>query len=73
MLAPGEFTDDEVKIMQHLGDAYNLYVQLDNKLPNDDLEFSLLINKLHRMILQRPALRLHPTGEPGVARITTNE
>lgn len=73
MLAPGEFTDDEVRIMQHLGDAYNLYVQLDNKLPNDDLEFSLLINKLHRMVLQRIALRLYPTDEPGVAYIDKNE
>ncbi len=57
---PTHLTDDEKKVIEHLTDAYNMFVSLPRQHPSDTEDFSRHIHILQRHVMARLARRMHP-------------
>jgi hypothetical protein len=58
--AAGRLTDAELEVLNHIGDAYRAFVELDAYHPSDESEFALHVHAIGRIVLARPAMRAHP-------------
>lgn len=54
-------TSKEKEILKHLVEAWQLYVSLDKKHPDDDNEFRTAIHDAQKMMALRVARRVDPT------------
>lgn len=53
-------TDTENKIMDHLADAWNLFITLPTQHPDDVNEFRTKLHDLQRSVMAREAVRTYP-------------
>ena len=51
-------TDKEMLITRMLGDAWNLFCELEPEHASDRLEFSMAIHQAQNIIMSRPTIRL---------------
>lgn len=58
-------TDDELRIVDSLGDTYNAFCKLPVYHPNDRMEFSIWIHVLQEKVMKRTAIREHPVKFTG--------
>lgn len=52
-------TQDEIKVIELLADAWNAFVKLEVMHPDDALHFRTNIHAAQSIIMQRDAVRLH--------------
>ncbi|MCP9486389.1 MAG: hypothetical protein MSC30_11050 [Gaiellaceae bacterium MAG52_C11] len=58
--AGGRLTEKELEVVDHIGNAYKAFAELDIYHPADDDEFVFHVHALGRIVLARAACRAHP-------------
>lgn len=55
-----KLTKEEKQIIDHLSDAYNIFITLPNKHISDNEEFTRYIHILQRHVMALATRRIHP-------------
>jgi hypothetical protein len=53
-------TEGELAVLDHIGDAYRAFLELEEYHPHDLPEFVFHVHALGRIVLARSAVRAHP-------------
>ena len=56
----GRLTDDEMEVLNHIGNAYYAFAELETYHPADHDEFMFHVHALGRIVMARSASRAHP-------------